>query len=194
VDTNEAREHLEMVDRILSRAEPAKNYRPWTWAIIIVGIAAALIQAGGQAAVNGHGYAVEIAGAVLMGCGYIYMAWVSYGARRNVERMSTSEARIGKACSAVWVAVVIAFFAQPHIWSMWAAGAIWNLGGAIQMLMFGFFGDRRALIGGLLLAISIVAANYVSAPGYALAAGFVLGYVVPGVLTVIDKDESASSG
>lgn len=194
MDAREAREHLEMVDRILSQAEPPKNYRPWTWVFIIIGVAAALIEAGNQLTLDGHGYAVTIAGGVLMLCGYVFMGWVSYSARRNAERISQSEARIGKACSAVWLAVVIAFFAQPHIWTSWASGAIWNLGGAIQMLMFGFFGDRRALAGGLVLAFSIVAANYVAAPGYALAAGFILGYVVPGVLTLMEKGESEARG
>lgn len=194
MDAREAREHLEMVDRILSRAEPPKNYRPWTLVLIIVGLAAALIQGGSQAALDGHGSAITIAGAALMVCGYIYMIWVGYSARRNAGRISASEARIGKACSAVWLAVFIAFFAQPHIWTNWAAGAIWNLGGAIQMLMFGFFGDRLAFAGGVVLALSIVAANYVAAPGYALAGGFLLGYVVPGVLGLLEKDESEARG
>jgi hypothetical protein len=189
MDAREAREHLEMVDRILSRAEPPKNYRPWSWAFIIVGLAAALIEAGAQLSRDGHGPLVAEAGAALMIAGYVYMIWAGYSSRRNAERVPASEARIGKACSAVWLAVFIAFWAQPHIFGMWASGAIWNLGGAIQMLMFGFFGDRKSLIGGLLLAISIPAANYVAQPGYVLAAGFLLGYVIPGVLGVFDKSE-----
>jgi hypothetical protein len=194
MDAREAREHLEMVDRILSRAEPPKNYRPWSWALIILGTAAALMEAGSQFAVNGHGSAFSEAGAALMLAGYVYMIWAGYSSRRNAERVSAGETRIGKASSAVWLAVFIAFWAQPHIFGLWGVGAIWNLGGAIQMLMFGFWGNRNYLVGGLLLAISIPLANYVAQPGYALAAGFIVGYVIPGIMAVLEKSECDVSG
>lgn len=194
MDAREAREHLEMVDRILARAEAPKNFRPWSWVLVLLGSAAALIQIGFQLGEDGHGYAAAMAGGALMACSYVYMAWSSYASRRNAERVPASEVRIGRASGAVWLAVVIAYFGQPHIWGPWGSGAIWNLGGAIQMLMLGFFGQRRALAGGLVLAFSIVAANYVSTPGYALAAGFILGYVLPGVLNLLSKDESEARG
>jgi hypothetical protein len=190
MDAREAREHLEMVDRILSRAEPPKNYRPWSWVLVIIGTAAALIEAGYQVSMGGHGDGVVYAGFALMAAGYAYMIWSSYAARRNAERVPDAEARIGKACGAVWLAVFIAFFAQPHIFNNFAVGAIWNIGGAIQMLMFGFFGDRKSLFGGLILAFSILAANYVSTPGYALAGGFILGYVVPGAMNIFASSET----
>jgi hypothetical protein len=190
MDAREAREHLEMVDRILSEADACTNYRPWTWALVIVGLAATLIEAGAQFATDGHTRLIAEAGGALMVAGYIYMIWSAYNGRRNAERVSSAEARIGRACSAVWLAVFIAFWAQPHIWGQWGGAAIWNLGAAIQMLMFGFFGDRRALVGGLLLAASITLANYVPQPGYALGAGFLLGYFVPGLLMVLEKDDS----
>jgi hypothetical protein len=194
MDAREAREHLEMVDRILTRVEPPKNYRPWSWALIVIGLAAALIETGAQMNLDGYGPLAIEAGAALMVGGYIYMVWVSFSSRRNAERMPAGEARVGKACSAVWLAVIIAFWAQPHIFGQWAAGAVWNLGGAIQMLMFGFFGDRKSLIGGLLLAFSIPAANYAPEPGYVLAGGFLLGYVIPGVLAVLEKNEQPERG
>jgi hypothetical protein len=194
MDAREAREHLEMVDRILARAEPPKNYRPWSWVLIIVGTAAALIEAGFQVALSGRGNEVTYAGFALMAAGYAYMIWIAYTARRNAGRVSAGEARIGKACGAVWIAVFIAFFAQPHIFNDFATGAIWNLGGAIQMLMFGFFGDRKSLAGGLVLALSIVVANYVSAPGYALAGGFIFGYVLPGAMNVVAGSEMEERG
>src|SRR5579884_1193899 len=117
MDAREAREHLEMVDRILSRAEPPKSYRPWSWVLVIIGTAAALIEAGYQISVGGRGDGVIYAGFALMAAGYAYMIWAGYTARRNAKRVPDSEARIGKACGAVWVAVFIAFFAQPHIFN-----------------------------------------------------------------------------
>src|SRR5579872_6409883 len=189
MDAREAREQLEMVDRILSRAEPPKGHRPWTWALVVLGIAAALLEVGSQVSRDGHGNAVIEAGAGLMAAGYLYMIWVAVVSKRNAGRLPAGEARIGKASAAVWTAIFIAFWAQPHIFSDWALGAIWNVGGAIQMLMFGYFGDRRAFIAGLLIALSIPAANWSPQPGYVLAGGFIVGYVVPGILMALDKDE-----
>lgn len=194
MDAREAREHLEMVDRILSEAEQQRNYRPWSWALVVLGSAAALIQVGFQLGQDGHGYGLATAGAVVMFLGYITIGWNYYSYRRSAARVPASEVRIGRASGAVWLAVGIAFFGQPHIWGAWASGAIWNLGAAIQMLMLGFLGHRRSLIGGLVLAFSIVAANYVSAPGYVLASGFVLGYVLPGALNLLERDERDARG
>ena len=189
MNANEAREHLEMVDRILTQAERPRAFRPYGAVLVVVGLAAALLQGGAQLGTDGHGWAIVYAGAALMLVGYAYLVWSGIAARRNAERIPLSEARIGKASSAVWLAVFIACFAQPHIFANWASAGIWNLGGAVQMLTLGFFGDRRSLIGGLLLAASLPAANAVSKPGYVLAAGFVAGYVIPGVLKMLDRGE-----
>ncbi len=189
MDAKEAREHLEMVDRILSEAE-VPRWRPYSRLLIAMGVSAAIIEAGMQIGADGHGYAVDQAGSVLMVLSYAYLIWIGVSARRKAERMAASEARFGKACWAVWMAVFIAAFAQPLIFSNWAAGAIWNLGGAIQMLMIGGFGNRWAVVGGLILAASIPVANYIpAAPGFVLAGGFVLGYVVPAIVNLLDGED-----
>lgn len=126
--------------------------------------------------------------------GYAYLIWGGIGARRNAERVSAAETRWGKTCAAVWLAVFIAAFAQPHLFGSWAGAAIWSLGASIQMLLIGFFGDRRALVGGLIIAASMPAANWSPQPGYVLAGGFLLGYVVPGVLKLFDRDECDERG
>jgi hypothetical protein len=194
MDRIEAREHLEMVDRILERAESPRTFRPYAPALIAIGVAAALLTGGAQLGLDGHGYAAVRAGSVVMLLGYAYLIWGSFAARRSAERVSASEARWGKTCAAVWLAVFIAAFAQPHLFTNWAGAAIWSLGAAIQMLLIGFFGDRRALAGGLILALSMPAANWAPKPGYVLAAGFILGYVIPGILKLFDRDECDAGG
>jgi hypothetical protein len=103
------------------------------------------------------------------------------------DRVSTVERRMGVTMGAVWFTVIVAAFAQPHVFAGWGGAAVWSMGAAIMMLMSGFNGDRRGLAGGLILLASVLAANYVfpHTPGYALAAGFILGYAVPGVLFLI---------
>ena len=65
-----------------------------------------------------------------------------------------------------------------------SGAAVWSLGATIMMLFAGFDGDRRALAGGLILLASVLVANYAfpHAAGYVLAAGFILGYAIPGML------------
>jgi len=193
MDAREARDHLEMVDRILTQAQEGRPVRPYAWPFIILGTAAAMLLAGQQLAVDGHGVVLIWAGGILMVGGYASLIAARITLNRNSGRVSVAEARRGEASSAVWTAVFIAAFAQPFIFTHWASGAIWNLGGAIQMLIFGFGGDRRALAGGLILAASMPAANWSPQPGYVLAGGFILGYVVPGILRLLDRDGELQS-
>lgn len=63
------------------------------------------------------------------------------------------------------------------------------------MLLIGFAGDRRATVAGLLILVSMIAANYLtSIEGYVLAAGFIVGYAIPGVLYMLDKDDATDCG
>ncbi len=190
MDAREARENLEMVDRILAQAEPVKHFRPYARLLVIIGVAAAVLECGIQLSMSGRGNAVVYAGIALMAAGYVYLIWTQAVLRRASARISNAEARQSRSIGAVWLAVFIAAFAQPHIFANWGASAIWNLGACIQMLMFGFSGDRRSLAGGIALGASIVGANYaINWAGYILAAGFLAGYVVPGILKLIDTRE-----
>jgi hypothetical protein len=191
MDAREAREHLEMVDRILAKAEPPRLWRPYPVALVLIGIAAAMIDAGGQADRS----AIALGGAALMiGC-WAYLMWAQVQVRRNASRLSVSQARMGSGIRSVWLAVIVAAFAQPHVFSGWSAAAIWSLGAAIQMFIFGYGGERRATVAGLVLLASILGANYApGAQGYVLAGGFILGYVVPGILYMLDKDDCADCG
>lgn len=185
MDAREARDHLEMVDRILSRAEDAP-VRPIPGLVIAWGLAAAAIDAGQQLYYS-HvaGWGVWLAQAGLL-AGILYSVAVSVFMWRTgcFERVSNIEKRMGQVMGAVWFTVVVAAFAQPHVFAGWGGAAVWSMGAAIMMLIFGFGGDRRGLVGGLILLASVLAANYLlpQAPGYVLAAGFLLGYAVPGLL------------
>jgi len=185
MDTREAREHLEMVDRILTRAEDAP-VRPIPGLVIVWGIAAAAMDAGQQLFYSHTAaWGAWVAEAGLVG-GILYSIAVSFSMWRNscFERVSNIEVRMGRVMGAVWFTVLVAAFAQPHVFAGWGGAAVWSMGAAIMMLIVGFAGDRRGLAGGLVLLASVLAANYLlpQAPGYALAAGFLLGYTLPGLL------------
>ncbi len=190
MDVHEAREHLEMVDRILTRAD-LEPMRMIPGLIIAWGLAAAAIDAGQQydflhtGSHTGGWLAIAAFTA-----GMIYSVGVSISIWRQhcYDRVSIIERRMGRVMGAVWFTVIVSAFAQPHVFAGWGGAAVWSMGAAIMMLMAGFDGDRRGLAGGLILMASILAANYVAphAPGYALAAGFVLGYAVPGALFLFE--------
>lgn len=191
MDTREAREHLEMVDRILAKAdeEPVRMIPGF---IVAWGLAAAVMDAGQQmyASHVGGNFGLWATYAALV-LGIVYSVGSSFALMRGdcYERMSVLERRMGATIGAVWFTVLVAAFAQPHVFAGWGGAAVWSMGAAIMMLMVGFEGDRRGLAGGLILLASVLAANYLFAhtAGYALATGFILGYAVPGVLFLIDR-------
>lgn len=186
MDAQEARDHLEMVDRILTRAED-EPVRPIPGLVIAWGIAAAAIDAGQQLYFShiGGRWGLWVADAGLL-MGIVYSIAVSVSMWRNscFERVSNIETRMGRVMGAVWFTVVVAAFAQPHVFAGWGGAAVWSMGAAIMMLIVGFAGDRRGLAGGLVLLASVLAANYLlpHTPGYVLAAGFLFGYTLPGLL------------
>lgn len=189
MDAREAREHLEMVDRILAKADE-EPVRTIPGLIVAWGIVSAVMDAGQQFwALRAGGDAGLWATYAALALGIAYSVAVSIAMMRGdcYERMSTLERRIGSAIGAVWFTVLVASFAQPHVFAGWGGAAVWSMGAAIMMLMIGFGGDRRCLIGGMILLASVLAANYLTpqTPGFALAAGMILGYVAPGLLLVV---------
>jgi hypothetical protein len=191
MDAREAREHLEIVDRILDHAEN-RPVRLMPGVVIVWGVAAALIDVGQQLYLSRifGGAGLWLADAALA-IGIVYSIAVSIALFRGdcYERLPHSEKVLGRTMGAVWFTVLVAAFAQPHVFAGWGGGAVWSMGAAIMMLTAGFSGDRRGLAGGLILLASVLAANYLlpHTPGYALAAGFLLGYAVPGVLFAVQE-------
>lgn len=183
---SEAQEQLEMVDRILERAD-RRPFRPIGALLIAWGFAAAIMDAGEQAyassGVRGYEYTGEIALLVAM----LVSILVTVSIVRNADRMPANERRMGRVLAAVWIGILVAAFAQPHVFGGWAGAGVWTLGAAITMLISGFSGDRRAVAGGVILLASLLVGNYLvpDAPGYALAAGMLLGYAIPGTLFAV---------
>lgn len=177
-----------MVDRIITRAdgEPIR-YMPGL--IVAWGFAAAAIDVGDQLMMSGalRAGAWLASSAFIVGIAYSIAVSIALARNRCFERMSVIESRMCRIMGAVWFTVVAAAFAQPHVFSGWGGAAVWSMGAAIMMLMSGFSGDRRGMIGGLILLASVLAANYLwpHGAGYVLGCGFVLGYAVPGILFAV---------
>lgn len=186
MDAREARDHLEMVDRILVNAEE-RPVKMIPGLLVIWGLAAAIIDAGQQLYaqhIGGNAGALAADFALLTGMLCSIGVSVSMWRNHRYERISIVEQRMARTMGAVWFTVIVSAFAQPVVFAGWGGAAVWSMGAAIMMLMAGFNGDRRGVVGGLILLASVLIANYAMphTPGYALAAGFILGYAVPGVL------------
>lgn len=186
MDRSEAQEQLSMVDRILERADQ-RPLRPIGAYLIAWGLAAAITDAGEQTyaltGVRGYEYGGEVALLVAL----VFSIVVGVSVVRNAERLPANERRMGRVLGAVWIVIIVAAFSQPYVFGAWAGAGVWTLGAAITMLISGFTGDRRAVAGGAVLLASLLVGNYLAphAPGYALAAGMLLGYAIPGVLFVL---------
>ena len=194
MNAQEAQDNLEMIDRIVAHAAKPRGFSMFGGVLVAMGFSAALIEIGSQLGRTWGGTDVSLAGLAAMILSYLYLAWLLSSSWRNVERLPRADAFVGRALGAVWTGVVIAAFAQPHLFSNWAGAAIWNLGAAIQMLLIGFFVKPSAIAAGAVLLASMIVANYVATPGYALAAGFVLGYIVPGILFLMQRNARALRG
>lgn len=92
----------------------------------------------------------------------------------------------------LWLAVSLAFLMNIVGFNLFPGMgqlAIWNVAEALVLFYIGMHGNRRAQIGGIILVASIVAANFVSQySGYILAAGVLLGYAGFGVADLLARE------
>ncbi|MBV8374679.1 MAG: hypothetical protein JO302_04145, partial [Candidatus Eremiobacteraeota bacterium] len=103
------------------------------------------------------------------------------------ERRSFLE---GEFFNVLWLTIGLAFIANVaafNLFSGWAQAAIWTFAESIVLLYIGLHGNRRALICGVVMVASMVAANFVSAgiAGYVLAAGMIVGYAGFGIADML---------
>ncbi len=93
----------------------------------------------------------------------------------------------------LWLTIGLAFIADAaayRIFAGTASAAIWSIAEAIVLLYIGMHGNRLAQIAGLLVVVSLVAANFVAAPiaPYVLAAGMLVGYGGFGASELLARD------
>ncbi|MDQ2681219.1 MAG: hypothetical protein M3Y21_09425 [Candidatus Eremiobacteraeota bacterium] len=181
----EAREHLEMVDRILAGADRQVRLMPAPF--IAFGIAGGLFDIASQRIFFNHS-----------GWWPAWIAMFAWAAAIAITIISARRLRRKKSANArwtlldsqmytlfniVWIATLaLAFSSQPHIFGQWAAAAIWSFAYGIALVFAGTQGNRYVFVGGVVLLASIVVANYAYPfTGYVLAAGMWIGMAGCGV-------------
>ena len=182
MDAGQAQEHLAMVDRILSEADRQVRLLPQPF--IAFGIAGGIIDIVAQwVFVNGGTPSLFWIAVVSWLVAIAVAITSSRRLRRSKERITLLDGQMYALFNVIWiVTLIMAFGAQPHILSGWAGAAIWSFAYAIAMIFAGTQGNRIALGGGIVLALSVVAANiFYPLAGYIFAAGMWIGMAGAGV-------------
>ncbi|MBC5814957.1 MAG: hypothetical protein GIW97_00305 [Candidatus Eremiobacteraeota bacterium] len=186
----EARDHLAMVDRILSRIDEPVCLGGLPY--IVWGVVGGSTDFVTQVVVVQHGAPSLLwVSLTLMLAAVAFMIY--YGMRLSrKERRGLLGRHIGNVFMISWITSLVMMLLASHIFSYWAQGAIWSLMfGAAMMYVGTLARSRISFAGGILLLLSIIAANYsYQYAGYVLAAGFIIGMGGAGVaLSLAHGDE-----
>lgn len=185
----EARDHIEMVDRILAESHPrlcagGEYFVLWGVVSAFITILFQLVNTQGL-----PGNALWLVPAVLV------LAAVISVVRRSVTRRALQRSSLVQRefFNVLYLAVGIAFIvdiAAFRIFSGFASAAIWSVAESIVLLYIGMHGNRRAQIGGVVLIVSLIAANFVAAniTGYVLGLGMLIGYAGFGLTELLARD------
>lgn len=176
MNPSEAREHLDLVDRILTETD--RSLCVIGDVFVAWGLVAAAIDVVFQLAVTGraHGW-WEWLPLVLIPAAILYTAVRSVQAKNASERMTVAGRDYLNVVWVVFGLMAVAQTAAFHLFPGWSGAALWTLAGAIITFYIALRGDRAALLGGIALIASMIVAGFVPAYcGWILAAGMLLGY------------------
>ena len=189
MNPSEAREHLDMVERIV--AASSRKLEAGGEYFLVWGVASGTMELLLQLASDGR----IPASAVWAGPGLFLLAFAFSVFRSRYYRMCP----VGRVSSlqreffnVLWITLSMALATNvigSHIFTDWAGAAIWNVAAAIVLFYIAMHGNRRALAGGIMLVVSVAFANFnMPIAGYALAAGMYLGYAGFGLADLLARE------
>jgi hypothetical protein len=189
IDTAQARDHLEMVDRILAQSEQRLCYGAEYF--IVWGIYGAAATLDWQLIDN----RILPFGAVWAQAAMLALAAIVTILRARATKASRSRQSLVQRefFNVMWLTLGLAFIANVaafNVFSGWAQAAIWSYAQAIVLLFIGMHGSRRGIYAGIAVIVSIAVANFAGdrAAGYVLAAGMLAGYCGFGVAELLSHD------
>ena len=187
MDASEAREHLEMVERII--AASSRKLQAGGEYFIIWGVASALLNIVMQLVVDERLPVAALWSGVVIDLVAIALSVFRARANRREGRMSVLQREF---FNVLWLALAMAFVTDvigAHLFANWASSAIWNVAGSIVLFFIALHGNRRAMIGGIIMIASLAVANFEYAyAGYALAAGMLFGYAGFGLMDFLARE------
>ena len=189
MNTGEARDHIEMVDRIL--AETHQRLCAGGEYFVVWGLASAAIT-----------LLFQLADRALLPPDALWFVPVVLAAAIvfSIARGRSNRAMVARSSllqreffNVLWLTIGLALvvdIAVFRIFSGLASAAIWSVGEAIVLLYIGMHGNRRAQLAGVLVVASLIVANFIGSglAGYVLAAGMLLGYAGFGASELLARD------
>ena len=189
IDASEARDHIEMINRIL--AESQQRLCAGGEYFVAWGVGSAYITVLFQLANNKivSDSALWSVPVVLVLCA-LFSIYRGRATRAALARSSLVQREF---FNVLWLTIGLAFvsnIAVYRIFSGIASAAIWSVAEAIVLLYIGMHGNRRAQIAGVLVVVSLIAANFVSRDiaGYVLGAGMLAGYAGFGISELLARE------
>lgn len=191
LDAAGAREHIEMVERIL--AESHQRLCAGGEYFVVWGFGSGLVTLLFQMVDR-----KLVSSAVLWATPVILLACVVFSIvrGRQLDRLVRRRSLVQREFfNVLWLSVGLAVVVNVAVYRIFqgaAAAAIWSVAEAIVLLYIGMHGNRRAQIAGVLVVVSMVVANFVSpsVDGFVLAAGMIFGYGGFGVAELLTRDET----
>jgi hypothetical protein len=177
MDASQARNHIEMVERIL--AESSQRLCAGGEYFVVWGIgSAAVTTLFSLAAV------LRIPPSALWGVPVILIACVLFSVLRGRSTRGTlarSSLVQREFFNVLWLTIGVAFVVNAAAFRLFpgiASAAIWSVAAVIVLFFIGIHGNRRAQVAGIVVVVSLIAANFapVSIAGYVLAGGMLAGY------------------
>ena len=189
IDASQARDHIEMVNRIL--AESQQRLCAGGEYFLVWGVGSAVVTILFQLAKRDliPSAALWAVPVVLAACA-IFSIYRSRATRAVLARSSLVQREF---FNVLWLTLGLAFVCNVAVYRIFpgaASAAIWSVAEAIVLLYIGMHGNRRAQVAGVLVVASLIVANFVSPDiaGYVLCAGMLAGYGGFGASELLARD------
>jgi hypothetical protein len=189
LNASDARDHVEMIDRILAESQQrlcagGEYFAVWGAGSAFVPTLFQLVDNGVVAA--GALWSVPV---VIAACAIFSIV----RARRTRSMLARSSLIQREFFNVLWLTLALAFVtnvAVYRIFSGLASAAIWSVAEAIVLFYIGMHGNRRAQIAGVIVVACLVAANFasLSVAGYVLAFGMLAGYGGFGISEMLTRE------
>lgn len=187
MNTSEAREHLELVERIISAS--SSKLEAGGEFFVVWGVASATVNLIIQWVLD-HRFPPQ----TLWLCALIDVGAVLFSILRSRHYKRTRERSSflqREFLNVLWLAFAMAFVADAIGFSLfpaWGSSAVWNLAAGTVLFYIGLHGNRRATVAAIVIVVSIAIANFEMAyAGYALGAGMLLGYAGFGAAELLSR-------
>lgn len=190
MDASEAREHIEMVERIVSQG--SRRLRVGGEFFVVWGVVGAVIDGMITAAEAGlvPVVAFYVSYGIAIAAGIAFSIARSRYYRRCSDRMSWVERQY---LNVLWLAISLTFvamLAMTHIFNSFTSQiALWSFAETLVLFYIAMHCNRRAQVGGIIMLASLITANFTLAyAGWILAAGVLVGYAGFGAAELIAGD------